>query len=130
MDNLIFLQNLGADHPHRGIRCRWPAPQTFQKSAARAGMQKRTMSFWHRPFSVLLFTCLRHSVFPLSSAQGCVNHGLNGMHTVLRLVEHDGLWGLEDLVRDLHLRNTWKEGRQCMKMAVGLAFFIAAALTW
>ncbi len=38
-------------------------PQTFSKSAALAGAQKRAVSCRHRPFSVLLFTCLRRPVF-------------------------------------------------------------------
>ena len=36
-------------------------------------------------------------------AEGCVDHGLDGVHPVLRLVEDHRLLGLEDLVRDLHL---------------------------
>ncbi|RKJ51278.1 hypothetical protein D7X25_17430 [bacterium 1XD42-8] len=38
-------------------------PQTFSKSAALAGTQKRAVSCRHHPFSVLLFTCLRRPVF-------------------------------------------------------------------
>ncbi len=39
------------------------AMRRFMKSAAFAGAQKRAVSCRHRPFSVLLFTCLGRSVF-------------------------------------------------------------------
>ena len=40
---------------------------------------------------------------PPLSAEGGIDDGFDGVHAVLRLVEHNGLGGLEDLVCDLHL---------------------------
>ena len=44
------------------------------------------------------------SVIPPDSAERGVDHGLDGVHPVLRLVEHHRPGGLEHLVGDLHLR--------------------------
>ena len=71
--------------------------------------------------------------FRESSSDGSHQHGLDGVHPVLRLVEYHAVAAAEHLVGDLpdvHALvlpllgqlslKSWKEGRQCMKMTLGL----------
>lgn len=72
-----------------------------------------------------------------------VHDSLDGVHAVLGLVEDLGSGALEDLVGDLLLGDaellallgamvvlvSWKLGRQCRKMAPGLAIAMTSEVT-
>ena len=79
------------------------------------------------------------------SGQSRVHDGLDGVHAVLGLVEHLGLLATRTPRRSTSIsvtpnflamsapmvvRVSWKEGRQCMKIASGAAMAMTFSFTW